>query len=176
MVRLLRGICIGCVVLPIILLSGGCGQDEKNSASPTVTATSTAAAGAVPSNHPCEYLSEPALSAVMRVKMTGTVAHPELTGTGDPSCAYMNAGTGDVVTVREITSPSEYAENVCKAFPEAAVQYRDGIEGCAFDEKAFLVPFDKKFVLEISYPHLKPQYQPGKNFGHLVGKEMVENL
>jgi hypothetical protein len=35
---------------------------------------------------------------------------------------------------------------------------------------------ERKFALESSYPSLKPQYQPGKDFGHPVGIEMVGNL
>ncbi len=111
----------------------------------------------------------------MKVKMSSGVVEPEVSGTDDPVCAYMNIPTVTVLKVRQIND-SEYAENVCKGFPDATIEYRDGIVGCAFDKVAYLVPGDHRFALEISYPNLKPQYQPGSDFGHLVGIEMVKKL
>lgn len=175
MVRLVRRAWISFVLVQSALYIGACGQGEKNGASAPVTVMSTAETAALPSNHPCEYLSDRTLSALMKVKMTSTVVEPETSGTPDPVCAYTNIETVTTVIIREIDD-SDYAKDVCTGFPAATIEYRDGIVGCAFDEKAYLVPGDHNFALEISYPNLKPQYQPGRNFGHLVGMEMVPNL
>lgn len=111
----------------------------------------------------------------MKVEMTGTVAHPDATGTDDPVCAYMNILTGNVVTVQDLSTSRDFAD-VCDPFPDATIEYRDGIVGCAFDNDAYLVSGDRSLILYIRYPDLKPEYQPGTDFGHLVGIEMVENL
>lgn len=176
MFRLVRRACIGLAVLPAVMLISGCGQGESNSGSSTVTVTSSAAA-TVPSDYPCEYISDRAMSALMKVKMTSAVVAPEQSGTADPVCAYVNLdlATPQTVKVRVITSPKDYAENVCTPFPKATIEYRNGIVGCAFDKTAYLVPGDKSFCLEISYPKLQPEYQPGSNFGHLIGMQIVED-